>query len=152
MSMYRIPSDVERPDRIVGPFTARQLALLTATGVALLLTWAATRVVVPVAVFAAVAAPVAALATATILTTRDGMSGDQLLLTALRHRMRPRRLIAVGSDQHDRAGAPGWLTATATGPRPVTAQPITTGTAPLPRTVTGAGGSVWSTSVPTGSR
>ncbi|WP_280264725.1 PrgI family mobile element protein [Nocardia wallacei] len=138
MSMYRIPSDVERPDRIVGPFTARQLALLTGTGLALLLVWAATRAVLPTTVFAAVAAPVAAIVTATVLTTRDGLSGDQLLVAAVRHRVQARHL--VEAPDGDVATAPGWITAhTPRRSRPKAAQPITASTAALPHTVTSGG-------------
>lgn len=137
MNSYRIPSDVARPDRIVGPFTARHLALLTATGLVLLLVWAGTRTVLPVTVFAALAVPIAALATATVLTTRDGLSGDQLLLAALRHHGRARHLIAAHpGDDTPTATAPRWLTDHAKGPRPPTAHPITPGTAALPRAVT----------------
>ncbi|WP_280263214.1 VirB4 family type IV secretion system protein, partial [Nocardia wallacei] len=137
MNSYRIPSDVERPDRIVGPFTARQLALLTATGLALLLVWAGTRTVLPITVFAALAAPVAAVATATVLTTRDGLSGDQLLAAGLRHRWRPRHLIAAHPGDDGRGPAvPRWVTDRAHGPRPPTAHLITSRTAALPRAVT----------------
>ncbi|WP_280382726.1 PrgI family mobile element protein [Nocardia wallacei] len=141
MSMYRIPSDVERPDRIVGPFTARQLALLTGTGLAMLLAWAATRAVLPITVFAAAAAPVAAIVTATVLTTRDGLSGDQLLVAAVRHRVQARHLVAAPDG--DVATAPGWITAhTPRRSRPKAAQPITASTAALPHTVTSGGNGV----------
>jgi hypothetical protein len=147
MNSYRVPSDVERPDRILGPLTARQLALLAGTGLVLLLVWAASRAVVPIPVFAAVAAPIAALAVATVLTTRDGLSGDQLLLAALRHHRAARHLIAAhpGHDAHP--AVPRWVTGRAHGPRPPTAHPITPGTAALPRTITpgmgsGSGGGI----------
>ncbi|WP_084525056.1 PrgI family protein [Nocardia vaccinii] len=146
MNSYRIPSDVERPDRIWGPLTARQLALLSATGLILLLIWAATRALIPITVFAALAAPIAAVATAIVLTTRDGLSGDQLLVAGLRHHRQTRHLIAVrpGDDTQPQA-VPRWVTDRARGQRPPTAHPITPGTAALPQTVTpgtGAGGGV----------
>ncbi|WP_280332925.1 PrgI family protein [Nocardia wallacei] len=144
MNSYRIPSDVERPDRIVGPFTARQLALLAATGLVLLLAWASTRAVLPITVFAGLAAPVAAVATALVLTTRDGLSGDQLLVAGLRHRWRARHLIAAHPVGDGRGAAvPRWVTDRAHGSRPPTAHPITSRTATLPRAVTpgtGVGG------------
>ncbi|MGW5517626.1 TraG/VirB4 family ATPase [Nocardia africana] len=143
MNSYRIPSDVERPDRIVGPFTARQLGQLAATGLVLLLAWAATRALVPITVFAALAAPIAAVATAIVLTTRDGLSGDQLLLAALRHLTHDRHLIAAhsGDDTGGKQTAPRWLTDRAHGPRPPAARPITSDTAALPRSITpGSGG------------
>ncbi|MDR7171733.1 hypothetical protein J2W56_005494 [Nocardia kruczakiae] len=139
MNSYRIPSDVERPDRIVGPFTARQLGLLAGSGLVLLLVWAATRAVVPIIVFAGLAAPIAAVATAIVLTTRDGLSGDQLLLAALRHLRRDRHLIAAHPDEHGES-APRWLTENAEGPRPPAARPITADTAALPSSITPGGG------------
>ena len=39
----RIPSDVHRPDRIIGPFTARQVAILAATAAMLYLAWTVLR-------------------------------------------------------------------------------------------------------------
>lgn len=141
MNSYRIPSDVERPDRIVGPFTARQLGLLAGTGLVLLLAWAATRALVPTTVFATLAAPVAAVATAIVLTTRDGLSGDQLLLAALRHLTRDRDLIAAHPGDEHNGTPPRWLTDRARGPLPPAARPITSDTAALPRSVTaGSGG------------
>ncbi|MFF0458507.1 PrgI family mobile element protein [Nocardia africana] len=141
MNSYRIPSDVERPDRIVGPFTARQLGLLAGTGLVLLLAWAATRAVVPITVFAGLAAPVAAVATAIVLTTRDGLSGDQLLLAALRHLARDRHLIAAHPGDEHNGTPPRWLTDRAHGPLPPAARPITSEAAALPRSVTpGSGG------------
>ena len=141
MNSYRIPGDVERPDRIVGPFTARQLALLAGTGLVLLLAWALIRALVPITVFAALAPPVAAVATAIVLTTRDGLSGDQLVLAALRHHRRARHLVAARPGDEHGTTAPRWLTDRAHGPRPPAAQPITSETAALPRSIEpGSGG------------
>ncbi|WP_063713178.1 PrgI family protein [Nocardia jiangxiensis] len=141
MNSYRIPSDVERPDRILGPLTARQLALLSATGLVLLLIWATTRTLIPITVFAALAAPIAAVATAIVLTTRDGLSGDQLLAAGLHHHRRARHLIATHAGDDAPGGAvPRWVTDRARGPRPPTAHPITPGTAGLPSTVTAGTG------------
>ena len=39
----RIPSDINRPDRVVGPFTARQAAILAGTGAVLYLAWTVVR-------------------------------------------------------------------------------------------------------------
>ncbi|MFF0493361.1 TraG/VirB4 family ATPase [Nocardia sp. NPDC003482] len=141
MNSYRIPSDVERPDRIVGPFTARQLGLLAGTGLVLLLAWAATRALVPITLFAGFAAPIAAVATAIVLTTRDGLSGDQLLLAALRHLGRDRHLIAAHPGDEHNGTPPRWLTDRAHGPLPPAAHPITCDTTALPRSISaGSGG------------
>ncbi|MDN2502700.1 PrgI family protein, partial [Nocardia nova] len=130
-----------RPDRIVGPFTARQLGLLAGTGLVLLLAWAATRALVPITLFAGFAAPIAAVATAIVLTTRDGLSGDQLLLAALRHLGRDRHLIAAHPGDEHNGTPPRWLTDRAHGPLPPAAHPITCDTTALPRSISaGSGG------------
>ena len=85
----RIPSDIHRPDRVVGPFTARQAAILAATGAALYLLWTVARGLVAAPVFLAGAVPVAALALVVVLGHRDGLSLDRLLLAAVRHRLTP---------------------------------------------------------------
>ena len=58
----RIPADVERPDKLLAGLTARQLAILAVAAVVLWAGYAATRHLVPVAVFGAVAVPVGAVA------------------------------------------------------------------------------------------
>jgi len=90
-----ILADIERPDRILGPLTARQLALLTPVALALWLAYTATRDVIPAAIFAALALPVAGAAAAAALTNRDGVSLDQLLLYAIRQNHQPRRLVTA---------------------------------------------------------
>ncbi|MGF6886303.1 hypothetical protein ABIA39_000270 [Nocardia sp. GAS34] len=145
MNSYRVPSDVDRPDRIWGPFTARHLALLAAPGLVLALGWAGTRTVLPTLVFAAVATPLAAVAVAVVLSARDGLSGDQLIAAGLAHHRRAKHLTATHPDGALGPPVPGWLTAHTTGPRPPTAHPITPEHAPLPRAIdsgTGAGSGV----------
>ena len=61
-SRVRIPADVERPDKLLAGLTARQLAILAVTAVALWAGYAATRHLMPPAVFGVVAVPVAAMA------------------------------------------------------------------------------------------
>lgn len=133
----RIPADVDRRDRLIGPFTARQLGLLATTALLLYLAWLATRTLVTPPVFVAAAAPVGALVAALVLTTRDGLSGDQLLAAAITHRLRPHRLVTA---PHGLTTAPRWLTTTATRHAKSQAQqPLTAGTAPLPQGVTASG-------------
>ncbi|MHB8452534.1 MAG: PrgI family protein [Mycobacteriales bacterium] len=89
----RIPADVDRPDTLLAGLTARQLAILAAAGV---LAWAgylATRALVPVAVFAALAVPVAGVVITVALGRRDGLGADQLLAAALRQLRAPRRMV-----------------------------------------------------------
>ncbi|WP_190814302.1 PrgI family protein [Saccharopolyspora pogona] len=106
----RIPSDVDREDRILANLTARQLAILASTGAALYLGWLATRTAVPLPVFVVLALPIAALVVALVLGQRDGVSLDRLAVAALRQRMAPARCVtAPGRVQP----APDWLTARA---------------------------------------
>ncbi|MFE3196311.1 PrgI family mobile element protein [Nocardia sp. NPDC059240] len=137
MTHARIPADVERADRLIGPFTARQLAILAATGLSLYLAWTLTRTVVSPPVFVACAVPLGALVTALVLTTRDGLSGDQLLAAAIRHRLRPHRLVHA---PHGLTPAPRWVTARAARrPKPALAQPLSTTSLRLPEQVAAAG-------------
>ena len=85
----RIPSDVNRPDRVVGPFTARQAAILAGTGAVLYLPWTVVGSLVAAPLFLAGAVPVAAAAVVIALGHRDGLSMDRLLVAAIRHRLTP---------------------------------------------------------------
>jgi hypothetical protein len=104
----RIPADVDLHDRVLGPLTARQLAILAGTALLLYCGWAATRTVVPIPVFATLAIPVGAAATFLALGQRDGISMDRLVLAAVRQRMTPRRQVAAPEGVRP---APDWLTA-----------------------------------------
>src|SRR6266545_6808334 len=106
-----IPADIERADRILGPFTLRQVALLAGTGLVLYGLWAITARVVPTLVFLAAATPVMAVALVLALARRDGLPLDAWLLHALRHARCPHRL--VPDHGGDPAGAvPAWLPTT----------------------------------------
>jgi PrgI family protein len=89
----RIPADVDREDRLLGDLTARQVAILAVTGVVVWLAWLATRRLVPPAVFAGAAAPIALAAVLLALGRRDGLSLDRLALAAVRQARAPRRLV-----------------------------------------------------------
>ncbi|WP_431969810.1 PrgI family mobile element protein [Nocardia sp. bgisy134] len=106
-TIVRIPADVDRSDRILGPFTARQLAVLATTALLLYSAWAATRTVIAPAVFVTVAAPVFVVVAVAVLTRRDGLSADLLLVAAIRHRFRPRHL--ARSRASTRAETPRWI-------------------------------------------
>ncbi|MGH7750241.1 MAG: PrgI family protein, partial [Candidatus Dormibacteria bacterium] len=75
----RIPADVGRPDRLLAGLTARQLAILAVAGVALWAAYLATRHLVPVAGFAAVAVPVGAVATLLAVGRVEGQPADRLV-------------------------------------------------------------------------
>ncbi|ONH52936.1 hypothetical protein CcI49_32950 [Frankia sp. CcI49] len=107
-----IPADVDREDRIVANLTARQVLILTLTGIVLYLAWAATRALLPLPVFALLAAPVAMGAGVLVLGQRDGLSLDRLLVAAVRQRTSPRHRINAPEGV---IPPPPWLAARATG-------------------------------------
>lgn len=109
-SNVRIPADVEMPDKVLGPFTLRQVVILAAAGLLLYGAWQATRTLVPTALFLAVAAPVAAAVAGVVLGRRDGISLDVLLLAAIRQGFTPRRRVATPASVQ---AAPDWLAAEA---------------------------------------
>lgn len=106
----RIPANVDLPDRVIGPLTARQVAILAVTGLVLYATWTLTRAVVPVAVFVAVAIPFGASAAVLALGQREGISLDRMLLAAIRQRITARHRVSAPEAVHP---APMWLSAQA---------------------------------------
>lgn len=117
----RIPADVDMPDRLIGPLTARQVAILAVTGLVLYTTWRLTRAAVPVPVFLALAIPIGASTAVLALGQREGISLDRMLLAAIRQRMAPRHRLAAPESAHP---APAWLRAatTSANPRAATGQ------------------------------
>lgn len=103
----RIPADVDMHDRVLGPLTARQLAILAAAGAVLYLIWATTRAFVPIPVFLAFAVPVGAASAMLALGKRDGVPMDKLLVAAIRQRVAPRHRVAAPEGVRP---APAWLT------------------------------------------
>ena len=109
-----MPADVELPDKLVAGLTARQVVI---TAIAVLVIWAgfeATRRVLPLPVFAVLAAPVAVAATALAIGQRDGLTLDRLLAAAWRQARSPRRMVtapegvpAAAGLGRARAGPPG---------------------------------------------
>ncbi|MEV0143909.1 MULTISPECIES: PrgI family protein [unclassified Nonomuraea] len=72
-SVARIPADVEQPDKIIGSFTARQVAILGGTGVLLYTAYTAIGDRVPLIVCAAVALPIAVAGILLAVGQHDGM-------------------------------------------------------------------------------
>lgn len=101
----RIPADVERDDRILAGLTARQLALLAIPGVGLWAGYLASRSVVPLPVFAAVATPLVVVVLTLVLGRRDGLSLDRLAAAGVRYTRRPRRLVPAPDGVR---AAPAW--------------------------------------------
>lgn len=110
----RIPADVERPDRLLGGLTARQLAILSAEAILLWATYSATRHLVPLAAFGAAAAPLAGACVFVALGRVEGVPADRWLAAAIRHRLLARRLVVAP----DGIPTPPALLAEAAGPLP----------------------------------
>ncbi|MYT32675.1 MULTISPECIES: PrgI family protein [unclassified Streptomyces] len=89
----RIPADISRPDRILGPFTARQSAILAAAAVVLYGGWWATRPFMAPLAYAALVIPIAGAVAALALSRREGIGLDRFLVTALRHARTPKRRV-----------------------------------------------------------
>ncbi|MBB5856441.1 PrgI family protein [Amycolatopsis umgeniensis] len=107
-SPVRVPADVDRPDRVLGPLTARQLAILGVAGLLLYGLYSLTRGFVPVPVFLIVAIPVGITAAVLALGQRDGLPLDRLVLAAIRQHLSPRHRVAAPDGVRS---APAWLTA-----------------------------------------
>jgi hypothetical protein len=105
----RVPADVEREDRLAFNLTARQLVILSVTGLVLYAAWTAVATVVPPLVFLVCALPVAGTAFFVAVGRRDGTSLDTWLLNALRHRRAPHQLVATDGPI---TAAPAWVSTT----------------------------------------
>ncbi|WP_405087762.1 PrgI family protein [Microbispora sp. NBC_01389] len=106
--VVRIPADVEQPDRIVWGLTARQVAILAVTGVALYFGYTMLGERLPLAVFAAIALPVAVLGILLAVATHDGGSLDRFLLAALRYHRSAKHLAPAPGIA---APPPAWIAA-----------------------------------------
>ena len=89
----RIPADFERPDKLLAGLTARQPAILAVAAVILWAGYAATRHLVPVAAYGAVALPIGAIAATLALGKMEGTGADRWVAAAWRHHRSPRRLV-----------------------------------------------------------
>jgi PrgI family protein len=119
----RIPADVDLPDRVLAGLTARQLLVLSVTGIVLYVAWTATRGVVALPVFLLGAIPVGVTAAILVLGQRDGISLDRLMLAALGQRLTPRYQVTAPEGVHP---VPRWLATRVTTPAgesPTTASP-----------------------------
>ena len=112
--VVRIPADVDRPDKLLAGLTARQLAILAVAAIALWAGYAATRHLVPLAAYGAVAVPFAAVAGLLALGRMEGVPADRWVLAAWRQHRSPRRLVPAPEGV---PAVPGFL-AKAAGPHP----------------------------------
>lgn len=89
----RIPADIARPDHLVGPFTARQTAILAIAGLALYCGWWATRPFLAPLTYAVMVTPVAGAVAALALGRRESIALDRFLLAGLAHARTPKRQV-----------------------------------------------------------
>jgi len=99
-----VNANLEIDDKILGPFTARQAAILAAAAVSLWLVYACLHRLVPPVVLLAAALIIGAALVATITTRRDGLSLDRYLITAIRHHRRTNRHLNLDADEPIPAG------------------------------------------------
>ncbi|WP_353941172.1 PrgI family protein [Streptomyces sp. HUAS MG91] len=89
----RIPSDISRSDKIVGPFTARQAAFLAVGALVLYGGWWLSRPYLDPLAYAALVIPIAGTITAIALGRREGVDLDRFLLAAVAHARTPKRRV-----------------------------------------------------------
>ena len=89
----RIPADVNKPDLLLGPWSARQAVILGGTALGLWVVWQATRGWLGPLLFLPAALLVLLAVAAVVSTERDGVGMDRLLASALRQAVAPRRRV-----------------------------------------------------------
>ncbi|MEU6142393.1 PrgI family protein [Streptomyces sp. NPDC047081] len=89
----RIPADISRPDRLLGPFTARQTAILAVAALVLYGGWWASRAFMAPLAYAALVIPIAGAVAALVLGQREGIGLDRFLAAALLHSRSPKRRV-----------------------------------------------------------
>lgn len=99
VSPVPVNADLEIDDKILGPFTARQAAILAAGAVSLWLAYACLHHLVPPVVLLAAALIIGGALVATITTKRDGLSLDRYLMAAVRHHRRINRHVNLDADE-----------------------------------------------------
>jgi hypothetical protein len=104
VSAIPVTADLEIEDKILGPFTARQTAILATTAVTLWLVYAGFHRLVPPIVILAAALIVGGALVAAITTKKDGLSLDRYALAALRHHRHGNRYVTTDDDEPVPAG------------------------------------------------
>ncbi|MEV0093737.1 PrgI family protein [Streptomyces sp. NPDC050738] len=93
VTVARIPADTGRPDKIIGPFTARQCALLASGALVLYGGWWACRAFMAPLAYAALITPIAGLLAAVAMGRREGINLDRFAVAALAQARTPRRRV-----------------------------------------------------------
>jgi len=106
----RIPSDIEKEDKLLGPLTARQIVIFAVATAVLWGGHLATRAWLAPLVYVALVAPTALLLIVVVLGRRDGVSLDTWLRAGLRHLRGPKRLAPPHDPRAPREDAlPDWV-------------------------------------------
>jgi hypothetical protein len=106
-----VPADFDAPDRVLYGLTARQVAILAATGALLWVAYQALTPIVPALAFGIAALPLGGLAAAVALGRRDGISMDRWITAAFKASRSPHRLVAASGGI---SASPGWAPAVRT--------------------------------------
>ncbi|WHX17713.1 PrgI family protein [Streptomyces malaysiensis subsp. malaysiensis] len=93
LATTRIPADIARPDRVLGPLTARQTAILAGCVLVLYGGYWLARPFMPPLAYLVMVVPVAGAVTAVAVGAREGIGLDRFLLAALAHARAPRRRV-----------------------------------------------------------
>jgi hypothetical protein len=89
----RLPANVEMEDQIAFGLTVRQIAILAVAAIASYLVFTVASSVLPMVVAVGLTAPPGIVGAGLALARHAGLSGDQLALAAVRHLIRPRRVV-----------------------------------------------------------
>lgn len=114
----RIPADITRPDRILGPLTARQTGILAAAALVLYGGYWILRPVMAPLAYLVMIVPVAGVVTAIALGAREGIGLDRFLLAALSHSRAGKRRVYAPEGVPALPGIVPPRLARATGPMP----------------------------------
>ena len=104
VSPVPVNADLEIEDKILGPFTARQAAIIATAAVVLWLVYAGVHRLVPPVVILAAALIVGGALVAAITTKKDGLSLDRYALAAIRHHRRGNRYVTADPGEQLTAG------------------------------------------------
>ncbi|WP_319020071.1 PrgI family protein [Streptomyces sp. C8S0] len=109
LQAVRIPADISRPDRVFGPFTARQALILASAALVLYGAYWLVRPFIEPLAYVVLVIPVAGAVAALALGRREGIGLDRFVLSALVHARSPKR----------RVYAPRGVSAARRGSRPL---------------------------------
>jgi PrgI family protein len=102
----RVPADVDMADRIFAGLTARQLAILGAHGLVLLGLYAVLGKRVPLPALGVGAIPVCLVGLVWATTSPEGTTWERMALGAVRHFVKPRRLVLAPEAVPE---SPAWM-------------------------------------------